>query len=375
MSNPETPFGYFLTAAGQRLERRPLPPLEPRPDEVVIAVAGCGICHTDVGFAHDAVPTRHPLPLVLGHEIAGRVTAAGDRAHRWLGRDVIVPAVIPCGACPACEAGRPTICRKQYMPGNDGHGGFATHVLVPARGLCPVPRSLPGGITLPSLSVIADAVTTPYEAISRARLTADHVAVFTGVGGVGGFGVQIAAAKGAAVVAIDVDRERLELAAAHGAGLALDVSKMTEKDVKTAVRAFAKQSGRSGIGLRIFETSGTAAGQRTAFSLLDFGAHLAVVGYTPQAVELRLSNLMAFDATAQGNWGCPPERYPDALQLVLNGKVAVAPYIESHPLDDAAEVFEAVARREIRKRVVLAPAQPGVASPRATVHEPVEVQQ
>lgn len=373
MSNTETPFGYFLTAAGQRLERRPLPPFQPRPEEVVIAVAGCGICHTDVGFAHDGVPTRHPLPLVLGHEITGLVTAAGDSAHRWLGRDVIVPAVIPCGACPACEAGRPTICRKQYMPGNDGHGGFATHVLVPARGLCPVPRSLPGGINLQSLSVIADAVTTPYEAISRAKLTADDVAVFTGVGGIGGFGVQIAAAKGAAVVAIDVDRERLQLAAAHGAGLALDVSQMSEKDVKIAVRAFAKQSGRSGIGLKIFETSGTPAGQRTAFSLLDFGAHLAVVGYTARSVELRLSNLMAFDATAQGNWGCPPDRYPDALHLVLDGKVAIEPYIEAHPLDDAVEVFEAVARREIRKRVVLVPPQPDSAALSSAAHDPVEI--
>src|SRR5207245_6756009 len=138
------------------------------------------------------------------------------------------------------------------------------------------------------------------------------LAVLTGVGGIGGFGVQIAAARGAAVIAIDIDRERLDLAAQHGASLTLDAKQMSDKDLKSAVRSFVKQSGRSGIGLKIFETSGTTAGQTTAFGLLDHGGYLAVVGYSPKAVDIRLSNLMAFDATAGGNWGCPPEQYPAA---------------------------------------------------------------
>ena len=80
------------------------------------------------------------------------------------------------------------------MPGNHGHGGFATHVVVPANGLCPVPEDLPDGISVAMLSVIADAVTTPLEAIERAGLSGQDVAVFVGVGGIGGFGVQLAAA-------------------------------------------------------------------------------------------------------------------------------------------------------------------------------------
>lgn len=355
MSQTASAYGYRFVAAGRPLERCELPPLEPAADEVVVEVAGCGVCHTDIGFAYQGVPTRHPLPLVLGHEISGRVVAAGERARDWQGRSVIVPAVIPCGACPACQAGRPTICRAQFMPGNDGDGGFATHVRVPCRGLCPVPRSLLSGISLAMLSVVADAVTTPYEAIRRSGLGADDVAVFIGVGGIGGFGVQIAAALGAAVVAIDVDAERLDLLAKHGASLTLDARGVAEKDLKAAVRSFVKQSGRKGIGLKIFETSGTPQGQATAFALLDHGAYLAVVGYTPQKLELRLSNLMAFDATARGNWGCPPEQYPAALKLVLDGKVALAPFVEDHPLDDAPGVFEAVAKHTIRRRVILTP--------------------
>lgn len=349
-------YGYRLVGPSQRLERWELPQLEPAADEVVVEVAGCGICHTDVSFADQGVPTRHPLPLVLGHEISGRVVALGESVGpEWRGRNVIVPAVIPCGVCAACRAGRATICRAQFMPGNDGDGGFATHVRVPFRGLCPVPDSLPPPVSLAMLSVVADAVTTPYEAVRRSGLGADDVAVFVGVGGIGGFGVQIAAALGAAVVAIDVDAERLELLARHGASLTLDPRGVPEKELKAAVRSFGKQSGRKGIGLKIFETSGTPQGQSTAFGLLDHGAYLAVVGYTPEKVEVRLSSLMAFDATARGNWGCPPEHYPAALQLVLNGKVALEPFVAIRTLDDAPAAFEAVARHEIRRRVILTP--------------------
>jgi len=347
--------GFRLVAPGQALEPQDLPPLEPGPSEVIVEVAGCGICHTDIGFASGSVPTRHPLPLILGHEISGRIVATGERAGQWQGRLVIIPAVIPCGSCPACVAGRPTICRQQFMPGNDGDGGFATHVRVPARGLCPVPENFPDGLNLAMLSVVADAVTTPYEAIRRSQLGPDHVAVFVGVGGIGGFGVQIAAALGAAVVAIDIDRERLDLASWHGASFALDASTASAKDLKAAVRSFVKESGRKGLGLRIFEMSGTPAGQAIAFGLLDHGAHLAVVGFTVKEVDLRLSNLMAFDATAQGNWGCPPEHYPAALKMVLEGKVVLAPFVEQHPLDDATAVFEAVAHHTLRRRAILTP--------------------
>ncbi len=348
-------YGYRLLEVGRPLERHELPPLKPEEHEVVVQVAGCGVCHTDVSFAVEGVPTRHPLPLILGHEISGRVVAAGEGAAAWLDRTVIVPAVIPCGSCPACVAGRPTICKQQFMPGNHGDGGFATHVRVPANGLCAVPEELPAEISLSMLAAVADAVTTPLEAIRRAELGADDVAVFVGVGGVGGFGVQIAAASGAAVVAIDIDRERLDLAAQHGAELALDPSDMSAKDLKSAVRSFAKESGRSGIGRKIFEASGTQAGQLTAFGLIDPGGYLAVVGFTPDKVELRLSNLMAFDATARGNWGSSPERYPEALEMVLEGRIELKPYVEMHSLDEAPALIEAAARHELRRRPILVP--------------------
>lgn len=333
---------------------------EPGPGEVLVAVAGCGVCHTDLGYYYEGVPTRHGFPLALGHEVAGRVVAAGKGAEEWAGRAVVVPAVIPCGGCAACAAGRGQVCPKQIFPGNDVHGGFGTHVRVPARGLCAVPdlddrARNPAGLDLASLAVIADAVSTPYQAILRSGLGAGDLAVFVGAGGIGGFGIQIAAALGAHVVAIDTNPDRLDLLSRHGAALTLRADRTDFKGIRSAVRSFADERGAPTFRWKIFETSGTPAGQGTAFGLLGPGGWLGVVGFAPEKVELRLSNLMAFDATAEGNWGCLPEHYPAVLDLVLSGKVSLAPFIERRPLASINETFAALRAHKVAGRVVLIP--------------------
>jgi len=342
----------------------PMVPMEreqtPGAGEVIVRVAGCGVCHTDLGFFYEGVPTRHGFPLALGHEISGEVVEAGEGAEEWLGRSVVVPAVIPCGTCAACREGKGTVCKKQIFPGNDVPGGFATHVCVPAHGLCPVPDlndavSNPAGVTLEELSVVADAVSTPYQAVHRSGLREGDLAVFVGVGGVGGFGVQIAAARGAHVVAIDTNPERLELMSRHGADLCLRADELDFKALKGQVRTFAGERGVPFFRHRIFETSGTPAGQVTAFGLVGPGAELSVVGFTPKKIEIRLSNLMAFDAVARGNWGCLPEHYPSALELVLQGRVALGPFVEKRSMATINETFEDLREHRVSRRVILIP--------------------
>ncbi len=330
---------------------------QPGPGEVAVAVAGCGVCHTDLGYFYDGVRVNHALPLALGHEVSGRVALAGAGAEPWLGRAVIVPAVLPCGECDLCRRGHGTICRSQKMPGNDIQGGFASHIVVPARGLCPVDESklAAAGLALEELSVVADAVTTPYEAVRRAGVAAGSLAIVVGVGGVGGYCVQVAAAAGASVVAIDVDDRKLDAMKPYGAALTLNAKTTDARALKAAIGAFAKSNALRATEWCIFECSGTAAGQLTAYGLLVHGATLSVVGFTMDKVEVRLSNLMAFDARALGNWGCPPERYPEALALALEGKVQVKPFVERHPLAEINRIFEAVYHREISRRVVLTP--------------------
>jgi 6-hydroxycyclohex-1-ene-1-carbonyl-CoA dehydrogenase len=329
----------------------------PAAGEVAIAVAGCGVCHTDLGYFYDGVRPNHPLPLTLGHEISGRVAAAGAGAEAWLGRAVIVPAVLPCGDCAACRGGRPTICRQQKMPGNDIHGGFASHVVVPARGLCPVDetRLARRGLSLAAVSVVADAVTTPYQAVKRAGVAPGSLAIVVGAGGVGGYSAQIARAFGATVVAIDVDPVKLAAIGAHGASLTLDARQRDLKGLKATIGEFCKANALPLTEWTIFECSGTAAGQATAFGLLTYGATLSVVGFTMERVELRLSNLMAFDARALGNWGCPPELYPEALALALDGRINLADFVEQRPLDDINAVFEAAHAHKLARRAVLVP--------------------
>ncbi|HZW36429.1 MAG TPA: 6-hydroxycyclohex-1-ene-1-carbonyl-CoA dehydrogenase [Candidatus Deferrimicrobiaceae bacterium] len=351
------PHRWLMNAVGEPMTKSGFDPFPPSDGEVVVEVAGCGVCHTDLGFYYNGVRVNHGLPLALGHEISGRVVAAGAGASAWQGKAVIVPAVIPCGTCELCASGRGTICRKQQMPGNDIHGGFATHIRVPARGLCPVDerRLAAAGLALGDVSVVADAVTTPYQAAVQAEVRPGDFAIVVGVGGVGGYAVQIARALGATVAALDVDQGRLDAMAGHGAALTLNVGQVRGRELKKAVQDFARGNGLSATGWKIFECSGTAAGQDTAFGLLTYGATLSVVGFTMDKVELRLSNLMAFHARALGNWGCLTELYPQALDLVLDRKIPLAPFIERHPLSEINGVFAAAHDRKLTRRAILVP--------------------
>jgi 6-hydroxycyclohex-1-ene-1-carbonyl-CoA dehydrogenase len=342
-----------MTAVDAPIEVQDVPQPKPSDGEVLVQVAGCGVCHTDIGFWKDGVPTKKELPLTLGHEISGTVIEAASDYQQLLGKEVIVPAVIPCGNCDLCAGGRGNICRAQLMPGNDMDGGFAEYIVTPGRGLCVVDDR--GAYDLPELSVIADAVTTPYQAIVRSGLTADDLAVVVGVGGVGTYCVQVAAAVGASVIAIDVDEARLEAVTGHGAGLTINSGAIDFKELKKTVKSYAKDTGRRSHSWKIFECSGNTGGQETAFGLLTFASTLMVVGFTLGKIEARLSNLMAFDATVQGTWGCKPELYPAALKLVTDRKITLKPFIETHPMSQASEVLQKVADHQIQKRAVLVP--------------------
>jgi len=228
--------------------------------------------------------------------------------------------------------------------------------LVPGKGLCVVDEELlaASGVDLAMLSVIADAVTTPYQAILNSDLKAGDLAIFIGIGGVGNFGVQLASAMGAHVVAIDVDVERLEGIQDFGAEHTI-VSGDDTRAIKKEVRDWAKANQYPLTGWKIFETSGHPGGQSLAVALLGYDAHLAVVGYTRAKIEMRLSNLMAFDATMRGTWGCLPEHYPAVVRHVLAGDVQLANFVEKFPMSELNRVFEDLHDHKIKKRPVMIP--------------------
>jgi 6-hydroxycyclohex-1-ene-1-carbonyl-CoA dehydrogenase len=160
MMIPSTIKTWQMTVPGT-LTKTEIPVPQLQPGEVLVEVKGCGVCHTDLSYFYMGVRTDHPPPLSLGHEISG-VVVAGEASY--IGKEVIIPAVLPCNKCELCKTGRGNRCLAQKMPGNSMgiYGGYSSHIPVPAVDLCIVGNR--GKVPLEHLSVIADAVTTPYQA-------------------------------------------------------------------------------------------------------------------------------------------------------------------------------------------------------------------
>ena len=337
------------------IARADLPMPEPAPGEIVVAIAGCGVCHTDLGFYFEGVPTVNKPPLTLGHEISGAVVG-GEPA--WIGREVIVPAVLPCRSCWICKTGRGNRCLAQKMPGSSlgVYGGFSSHIVVPALDVCPVPKDR--RIELAKLAVVADAVTTPYQAAMRADLRpGDNVVVVGAAGGVGLYMTQLAKALGAAcVIGVDVDAEKLQRCLQYGADAAIDAKGKSPEDVRKEYGTLLKSRGLPNYGWKIFEVSGSKGGQEAALALLGFVGTLIIVGFNLAKVEYGISRLMAFDAQIIGTWGCLPERYPAVLGLVLGGAVQVDPFVELRPMSSIVETLNEVHKAgSPKKRIVLTP--------------------
>ncbi len=338
------------TGADFKLVESDFPDLQK--DEVLVKIAGCGVCHTDLSFWKFGVKTKKELPLTLGHEISGEVVA-GDK--EWIGKKVIIPAVLPCGECELCKKGRGNMCQNQLMPGNDFDGGFASHIKVPSKYLCHVPESVLVNYDLKELSVIADAISTPYQVIEKSELESGDFAIVIGVGGVGVYAALIAKIKGAKVLAIDLDDEKLNVVKENGVDATLNIKGLDFKTIKGSVVEISKSLGVSRYGWKIFEMSGTKAGQEMAFNLLTFTSTLSIVGFTMDKTEVRLSNLMAFDAKLIGTWGCKPELYPAVLDLIALDKLKIKQFIQLFPLSQINEVFKNTLEHKYNKRSIMVP--------------------
>lgn len=333
-----------------KFHESPFPELQE--GEVLVKIAGCGVCHTDLSFWHLGVKTKKELPLTLGHEISGKVIL-GD--NKWVGKKVIIPAVLPCGECELCKKGRSNMCQNQLMPGNDFHGGFASHIKVPSKFLCPVPEKVLDNYSLKELAVVADAISTPYQVVKKSELEKGDFAIVIGVGGVGVYAALIAKILGAKVLAIDIDDEKLEMTKNNGIDAILNVKDTDIKTTKKNVREIAKNLGVSRYGWKIFEISGTKAGQELAFNLLTYTSTMSVVGFTMDKPDVRLSNLMAFDAKLIGTWGCKPELYPEVVELIAQDKLKIKQFIDLFPMSKINEVFKNTLEHKYKKRSILVP--------------------
>ena len=337
-----------------KLEKTELPVPELKPGEALVEVAGCGVCHTDLGYFYDGVPTVSKPPLTLGHEISGTVVAGDDA---WVGKEVIIPAVMPCRQCILCKTGRGNRCLGQKMPGNSlgPYGGFSSHIPVPSIDLCEVKDR--GDIPLEHLAVVADAATTPYQAAKRADFQPGDNCVVIGItGGVGQYMGQTLKALGASnVIGIARNQEKLDRALNYGTDFVINSTDKDARAVTGEFKGICKENGLPSFGWKIFEVTGAKGGQDIAMSLLSFVGKLVVVGFGMGKIEYMLGKLMAFDADIIGTWGCLPEYYPIVLEMVTSGKINIDAFVQTRPMSTIVETFDEAHSVSPDKRIVLTP--------------------
>jgi len=322
--------------AERGLEVTEIPDPVAGPGEVVVKVAGCGMCHTDLHYLDHGVKTFKTPPLVLGHEISGTVHAVGSGVEGWAaGARVIIPAVLSCGRCSYCREGRENLCDQLVMLGNNIDGGYAEYVAVPAADLVAVPDTLP----LTQACVIADAISTPYHAVKdRGKVRPGDVVAVVGCGGVGLNVVQCAVAAGGRVIAIDLNAERLATARVLGAEMTVNPSEVERLD-----KHVRKLTG-GGVDIA-FEAIGNVKTMREAYGLLRRGGRLCVIGYSADEVTLSAARLMYFELEIVGSLGCGAGLYPEILDLVAAGRLQLEPIVSGTvPLEHINEGFDRLRR-------------------------------
>jgi len=319
---------YYKGEKYLRIEDAPVP--EPGPGEVLVKVAGCGVCHTDLHYLDHGTPTFKEPPFILGHEISGTVAALGDGTKGFkVGDPLIIPAVLTCGKCSACRAGRENICQTMLMLGNHMNGGYAEYVAVPTKDLIPVPSDLP----LVSCCIIADALSTPFHAVvNRGEVKPGDVVAVFGCGGVGINVVQFAALAGAKVIAVDLQDEKLEVARKLGAA---DVVNARDENLVKVIR---KKTGGCDIA---FEAIGKPAVMLQAMNVLNPGGRFVMVGYSPDDVALPASRIMFREMEIRGSLGCRPLDYHRIVALVKQGRINLDSLISNrYPLEQINDAFD-----------------------------------
>ena len=312
----------------------------PAPDEVLIKVEACGVCHSDLHIAEGDWTSFLKVvkkPLIPGHEVVGRVIEKGeDVSHLEVGDRVGVAWVHwTCGECDMCREGRENLCKKQIITGAMVDGGYAEFMKAKASHALKVPDSLSSEQAAPFYC----AGLTVYRAIKNAGIEpGQRVAIF-GIGGLGHLAVQIAKAFGGEVIAVDIAQEKLELAQSLGASATINAR------TSDAVKELRKLGGAHVAVV----TSGSKAAYDSAFYATRASGTLVVVGMPAEelsfpAMKMREVKIMA---SATGT----RDDLREILEMAADGRVKCL--IETRPLESINEVFDDMRNAKIAGRVVL----------------------
>lgn len=316
-----------LVEIGQPLQMQniPIPPIGRR--DILVQVKAAGICHSDVHYRAGISPAG-PLPLTLGHEVAGIVAEVGEEVTNVQPGDrVCLHYLITCGECEYCVRGSEQFCRHASMIGKYRDGGFAEYIAVPARCAFILPPEIPfeaGAIMMCSSA-------TSFHALRKAGLQAgERVAIF-GVGGLGMSAVQLAYAFGAIeVFAVDIDPAKLELAGRFGA-IPIDNRR------GDAVEQIRQRTGGAGVDVAL-ELIGLPETIRQAVDAVNVFGRVVLVGLSNQTLPIHpYRDLVLREVQLIGSSDHLAQEIPTLLELARRKKLDLSNVVtHTIPLDASA---------------------------------------
>jgi propanol-preferring alcohol dehydrogenase len=321
-------------------EEVPRPQLEP--GDVLIKVEACGVCHSDLHVSDGdwsqlaAIVKR---PLILGHEIVGRVIEKGGAVRDLqIGDRVGVPWVHwTCGECEFCQEGNENLCPRQKITGVTVDGGYAELVKAPASHTLKIPEGLSSFEAAPLFC----AGVTVFRALKRARVTpGQRLAVF-GVGGLGHLAVQIGRELGADVAAIDISDEKLALAKSLGASTVLNAA---------STNVVKELRGKGGVHVALVASAAKPA-YDTAFSCLRPTGTLLVVGLPAESICFPPILMAAAEVRIQASAVGTRQDLRDVLALAAAGKIRCR--VGTRPLSEANQALDQLRSGQVSGRIVL----------------------
>jgi L-iditol 2-dehydrogenase len=339
----------LLLSSYRNLEMAEVPTPTPRADEVLIRVAACGICGSDV-HGYDGSSGRRIPPLVMGHEAAGTIEAIGrDVKNLAAGDRVTFDSTVYCGECSNCRRGDINLCdRRQVLGVSCGDyrraGAFAEFVAVPARILHRLPETLPF-----AEAAMLEAVAVAIHAVNLAEISANTTALVVGAGTIGILTLQaLRAAACARVFVTDVDKDRLEMARQLGATEIL----LSDESLNAKLLQLTDSEGVD-VAIEAVGRSETVA---AAIDAVRKGGGVVLVGNIAPNVNLPLQKVVTRQIRLQGSCASAGE-YPQAIRWMASGAIRVKPLITAvAPLEEGARWFERLYAREPNLlKVVLTP--------------------
>lgn len=312
----------------------------PGPGEVLVKVAACGVCHTDIHAVDGDWPVKPKLPFIPGHEVVGHVAALGQGVTRLREGDAIGVAWLhdACGACEYCGTGWETLCASQHNTGYGVDGGYAEYTVANAA----YAVKIPAGMDLVKAAPILCAGVTTYKGIKETDTKPGDWLAISGVGGLGHVAVQYAKAMGLHVVAIDVSEDKLALARRLGADIALNA----------AVPDLAAEVSRRTGGMHgALITAVSAPAFAQCLSLLRPGGTMSMVGLPPGSFALPIFDVVLKRLTVRGSIVGTRQDLAEALRFAAEGKVSAQ--VETRRLDEINAIFAELKAGRVRGRIVL----------------------